>query len=103
VAVLPVQRPPPGLLPWLHAYHPFAAKTNPPPSGPPCRDPLSMPRKEDPGTAEPPTSERPGKSPPHVRRAGPHLTFNAERAQLPSGSRAHRRRSARRSACECDR
>src|SRR5437773_1466167 len=34
MAVLTVDRPPLRLLPWLHACHPFAAKTNPSPWGP---------------------------------------------------------------------
>jgi hypothetical protein len=46
MAVLAVERTPLRLLPWLHACHPFAAKTNPSPkpSDPPCSNALSCPK-----------------------------------------------------------
>ncbi len=44
MAVLTVERPPLRLLPWLHACHPFAAKTNPkfPPEEPLINPPLGL-------------------------------------------------------------
>src|SRR6266700_507386 len=72
MAVLTVERPPLGLLPWLHACHPFAAKTNPSPRA--QRPTMPIRARESAGAARPPRGYGAGRGIGHgggrVRRGG---------------------------------